>query len=810
MKRPVLLLLLFSLHFSLFARDLAVVTGHVVDAEHAPLAYATVMLMHSADSSLAQGVLTDDNGFFELEQIPAGDYYVKVDYLGMAPFHSDDFSLSPGRTQELPEIVLQGMETELESVSITARKPVVTVRPDRIVFNVGTSVNAIGSNALELLRKAPGVTVDNQDRIMVQGRSGVQIYIDGKPSPLTGNDLTAMLRALPASQIASIEVITQPSARFEAAGNAGIINIVLQQGARMGRHAQLELGGGGQLHPRFTSGASGNYRNEKVNVYGSIGYNRGPQANFMDLQRTQNGMDYTQAMDILDDGQQTQGKVGVDVFLSEKSTLGFMGNGSFHTNAQTSHSFTEIQTTATAEALGSLDARSLNLSQRSNQAYNLNYRFEDKDRGTFWNLDADYARFDNATDASQTNFFQPTGQDAVSTLSIFSTSAPTTIDLSSFKFDHERELFGGMLATGGKFSYVRTRNDFQFYQHSEAGIALSAEHSNQFDYTENINALYSSWQGEFGDWSVTAGLRAEHTHSNGQLTSAQSSANDTVSRDYLDLFPSAGLTYALNETHQFRLNYSRRIDRPQYQHLNPFLNQLDELTYQQGNPFLQPQYTHSAELTYVLHEHITTSVKYSRTTDLMAELADTIGGNRGYLTHVNLQSQEVTGLYVSLPFSPTHWWETYTNIGVYHTRNQADFGEAGKEIDLSQVTWNLYHQNSFQLPADLALEVSGFYTSPSVWGANFQLHSFGGIDVGVQKRFLNEQASLKLSLNDVLYSMQWQGSQEYGGLSFQGSGGWESRQFKVNFSYLFGSESKERVNRRRSGLEDERGRALNG
>ena len=803
-------LFLFLLHLTLHASSNGTVTGQVLDADGEALPYATVRLLNGSDSSMVTAAFSDEEGGFALEEVAEGLYRVQVSYTSMEAFVSEAFRVEKGEAKVMGDIVLQEGGMELDAVAITARKSLISVKPNMTVFNVGESRTAIGANALELLRKAPGVTVDNRDAVMLQGKSGVRIYIDGKPSPLSTSDLAAMLRALPASQIESIEIITNPSARYEAEGTAGIINIVLKKEVREGGNVNVDLGYSVQRNSRFNGALSGNYRNERVNVFGSLSQTKGAQHSYMHLHRVQNGFVYDQTLNTLDDSDNWNAKAGLDISLSEKSSLGFMASGFFKENEQSNHSLTEIRQENSLALAGGLDALSQNQQDQMHQSFNANFTSTDMEKGTWWNVNADYAFFDLNAETYQPNSYLDSTLSTVTAQHVFSTEAPTNIDLATFKVDHERDFLNGTLGIGGKASFVRTVNDFRFFEQVEGVAHLSAEHSNRFDYAENVNAAYASWQGTMGNWELNAGMRMEQTNSSGQLTATTPSSHNTVSRSYLDFFPSAGLAYTLNEGNTFRLNYSRRIDRPRYQDLNPFLNRLDELTYQQGNPFLQPQYTHSFELTHVLQQHVSTSIKYSHTTDLMTELADTIEGNRGYLTQVNLASQEVLGLYLSVPYEVGDFWSTYTNVGVYHTRNRADFEAAGKVIDLAQTTWSLYHQSTFNLPGDYAIEVSGFFNSPSIWGANFSMAAFGGMDIGASKRFLEGRGCVKVAVCDVLGTMEWEGTQTYGGLYFEGRGGWESRQLKANFSYLFGNDKLKRGKKRKAGLESERSRAVVG
>lgn len=802
---------LFTLFLSLIcltsmAQNPGVVRGTVQDQEGEMLEFATVLLMNGADSSLVKGGYSNQNGEYILTPIAAGSYFVQVQFTGLNSFQTEKFDLAEGQDYTLPRISLTS--TELEEVKITAQKPILTVKPDMTIFNVDASTNAIGTDGLELLRKAPGVVVDNNENIILQGKNGVRVYIDGKPSPLSSEDLANMLKTMQSSQIEAIEIITNPGAKFDAEGNAGIINIRLKKDKNIGANGNIDLGYGIQRFAKYNGSVSANYRNKKLNVFGSLGGNTGIRYTFLNFYRAQNETFYDQDTDLFIDQDNLNGKLGLDLFLSKKSTLGFLANGFFNRNDITSQSNTYIGPEASGDTLSVLQATSLNEDAGNNGNFNVNYRYDDGE-GVTWNVDADYGVYNLSKSAFQPNTYYDSNFENILGTSVFTTVAPTDIDIYSLKFDHERPLGKGKLGFGAKASYVITDNDFQFYDRVNNEDTLNLGRSNRFEYTENVNAVYATYSQKINKWGITAGLRAEQTNSIGELTSIQVTGNDTVQRNYLNLFPSGGITYTPNFKHMYRLNYSRRIDRPRYQDLNPFVQQIDELSYRQGNPFLLPQYTHNVELSHIYKYRLTTSVKYSHTTDLMTQITDTIEGSRSFIMTDNLSSQDVVGVFVSLPQSVTKWWTTFTNMGLTYTHNFADYGP-GKEIDFGRVTYNVYHQSTFNLPKDFSLEISGFYNSPSIWGANFRTRRFWGVDAGVRKKFLDGRGNIKMAVSDIFYTMQWQGIQEFGGLFFDASGGWESRQFKVSASYLFGKDTVKSARRRKTGLEDESGRVGGG
>ncbi len=801
---PIVLFCLFSVVSLSAQTDAGQITGKVTDDKNAPIAFANVLLFNAVDSTLVKAEYTTEEGNYAFRQVPEGRFRIAVSYVGYADASTGELNLRAGAAIQAPAITLASAATELNEVVVAARKPLIEVRPDKTVFNVEGSINAVGNTAFELLRKSPGVVVDNNDNIILQGKNGVNVYIDGRPSPLTSADLAALLKTIQSSEIEAIEIITQPSSKYDAAGNAGIINIRMRRDKRLGANAGIELGFADAIFPKYNGSASLNYRDKTLNVFGKYSLATGNNWSFFNLYREQSGQTFDQQSTNQNEFTNHNIRAGADFFIGKHHTVGVLATGFLSDMTWNSRSRTIIADQESGIYQEVLHARSDNDGKRDNLNANINYRF-DNTKGIVWNVDADYGVFRIRNEAYQPNLYLHPLENTLLRSAVFATEAPTDIDIATFKIDHERPLLGGQLGVGAKTSMVGTDNIFNFYNVENEEYIIDPERTNQFLYDENINAAYVNYQRQAGKWGFQGGLRLEHTHSDGRLTSASPTGNDKVKRDYADLFPSAGITYNANEKNALRLNYSRRIDRPRYQDLNPFEYKLDELTYQRGNPFLRPQYSNSLELGHTYNYMLNTSVGFTYTTDLMTALTDTTEVSRSYITEVNLASQRTWNFNISYPFAIAKWWNTYTNLSGFNTRNQADFGE-GKTIDISVSAFSIYSQHTFQLPWNVSLELSGFYNSPSIWGSNFRNREFWAVETGVQKKVLQGRGNLKASVSDVFLSMRWRGVSEFGGLYSVASGGWESRQFRLNFTYNIGNQEVKAARRRDTGLEDEQKR----
>lgn len=691
----------------------------------------------------------------------------------------------------------------LSTVTVIGRKPLVEVKPDKLVFNVENSINAIGGNGLEVLRKATGVVVDKDENILLSGKSGIRIYIDGRPSPLAGTDLTDYLKSLPAGDIATIEIITNPSARYEAAGSAGIINIRLKSSRSFGWNGNLNSSYAIGQFAKYNAGSSFNYRNKKLNLYGNISLSESNNESTLNLYRLQNDSIYDQRSQTIFKNNSQNARAGLDITLSQFATTGMVINANFSAGEGFGNSVTPILPQSSKELARILTARGRTSSRRATITTNLNYRFADTS-GHVFSIDLDYGGYRLKSSNLVPNQYVDATGNFLSDYT-FSTISPTDIDLFGLKADYETGWLGGKLATGFKSSLVKTRNDFGFFNKAGADFIKDIDRSNQFTYLEQIYAAYLLYNRQKGKWSLESGLRVEWTISDGQLKAAQTQQDESVRRNYLDWFPSAGLTYQLNPKNSLGISVSRRIDRPNYRDLNPFESQIDELTYQKGNPFLNPQYTTSYELRHTYQYKLVTTLGYSTVRDFFAQITDTIEGRRNFIQQRNIASQKIWSLNISYPFQLAKWWSVYANFNGYHTRYKADF-EPGKVIRLQATGFTLYQQHSFNLGKNWMGEISSFFSTPYVWAGTYETEALGGIDLGLQKKILKERATIKASISDILRTYPWRGISRLGELTIYGSGGWESRQFRLAFTWNWGKKEVKAARNRNTGLEGLEGR----
>ena len=799
------LLLILLLTATTLTSQAQQIKGLAKDDSGSPLNGTTVSLLKASDSSTVKLAVTKADGTYNFSGIKEGNYKVRATYVGYKPAYSPNFSFGSSDVT-VPEIKMFKLTGNLSNVKVTSMKPMVEVKADKTILNVEGTINATGSNALELLRRSPGVLLDKDENISLAGKNGVQVYIDGRATPLSGQDLAHYLKSLQSSQIEAIELITNPSAKYDAAGNAGIINIRLVKNKSLGTNGSVNAGWNIGTYAKYNAGGSLNYRNKNINIFSTYSFSYTPNEQHLDVRRTVLDSLFNQAGSILDVRKSHNFKVGADYFLNKKNTIGIMVNGIIADPTSTTNSKTLISSTTTGKVDRILIADNNSGMKRHNANVNLNYNYTDP-KGTSFVVNADRGSYDLNSDQFQRNYYyDPSGQTKLSSV-IYHMFSHAQININSLKADYEQNFMKGKLGIGGKSALVKTDNDFQRYDVNGSVEELDKDRSNHFIYKENINAGYVNYNRQYKKLMIQAGVRGENTVSEGitnglKFTGGSYTPNITsFKRYYTDLFPSAAITFNKNPMKQWSLTYSRRIDRPAYQDLNPFEFKLDEYTFMKGNINLRPQYTNSFGITHTYKYKLNIALNYSHVKDLFTQIVDTTERSKAFLSKKNLATQDIVNINVSYPFQYKSY-SLFTNISSNYSKYKADFG-AGRKVDLDAFGFNLFMQNSLKFSKTWTAELSGFYNAPTIYMGSFKGRSVYNVDAGISKQVMKGRATVKASVSDVFRSQQFRATSDVAGrvmtIYFRG----ESRQFKLNFNYRFGSNLVKAARQRTSGAEDE-------
>jgi hypothetical protein len=456
-----------------------------------------------------------------------------------------------------------------------------------------------------------------------------------------------------------------------------------------------------------------------------------------------------------------------------------------------------------------LQANNHTNSSRDNVNADLNYHYADS-LGRELNIDGDYGIYRIRSNQFQpNNYFDSTGKTLLYS-NDYNIISPTNIDIYSLKLDYGRNLFNGRLGFGGKSSFVKTTNDFEEYDLFSGGPVMDTLNSNNFDYKENINALYALYDRTIKSWSLEGGLRAENTNLKGTSTGYKAvgdqynAYDSSFTRHYTDFFPSASVTYDRNAGGSWSLNFSRRIDRPAYQDLNPFQFKIDDYTFSQGNTLLRPQYTNSVGLTYRRNNWPFATLSYSHVKDLSTTLVDTTDGSKAIVRRENLATQDIIGLKIGYAFK-YKWYNAYLSINNFYQLNKANFGP-GRIVDVNVFHTTIYSQHSFQLGGGWTAQLTQMYSSPSILQATLISHSMWSLDGGIQKTILKGNGALKVSVTDIFNTLHWTATSNFAGQYIRTTGGYESRLLKLYFTYSFGNHQLKAARRHSNAAEEENSR----
>lgn len=773
------------------------IDGTIKDEKGQPIEAVTITLLQAKDSSRLKETVTTKTGHFAFDNVPAGKYLVSASSVGYSLVYSNRLEVTTGRlAQSLPPLVMTGTTTSLHEVAVVGRRPPVEQKADRTIINVDASPSNTGSTAMDVLEKAPGVTLDKDDNISLKGKQGVTVMIDGKPTYLSASQLADYLRSLPASAIDQIELMTNPSAKYDAAGNSGIINIKTKKNKLKGFNGNVNLTHTQGVYPKPSGSLNLNYRTGQFNFFLNAGYSR--WEGFQVLQITRKYLDDNAAQTVNSIFQQTtvmhflnpeaNVKFGMDYFLNQKTTLGFVVSG-FRNNEQ-DRSGSNIQLMSPNYVVDSLVySPNTNNTTWKNGSANLNFRHEYDSAGRELSADLDYVRYSSMSDQYFNNLTYTPGN-VLLDQSILTGNLPSTINIYTFKTDYTRPLAKGYkLETGIKLSYVNTNNTANYYDVVSGKSNVDTTKTNAFIYRENINAAYVNMTKQYGKWTVQAGARLENTNYYGhQLGNPLTVINNdsSFSRSYTNLFPTLYLTYQANEKNQLTLNYGRRIDRPAYQDLNPFLFFLDEYTYQAGNPYLQPQYTQNIELSHTYNHSLTTTLNYSYTQNFFTETFEQ-SGQATIVRNGNIGVRQNAGVSVSYMLPVTKWWTTILYSDVNYTKFTGML--YGQNLDVQATTMLVNVSNQFSLAHGWSGELSGFYRTKGVEG-QVVVYPLGQGTAAISKKIMKDKASLKLAVRDFLYTNKPHGYIDFQETDATFNNRRDSRQVAMTFTWNFGKPLK--------------------
>ena len=777
------IILFFTLPYARAQGNGFSVTGTIVDSSSAvAVELATVALKPEGNDQIVNGGAADNEGKFVLQNVKPGKYSLQVSFVG---YQSKIINVTVNGNTDLGKIQLASTSQTLGTTVVTAERQLITKTSEKTVFNVAQSPSNQIGNAEDVLRNMPGVSVDQKGNVAIVGKQGVKILVDGRPNALAQSDLPSFLKSLPASSIEAIELITNPSARYDAEGNAGIINIKLKKGKADGLNGSIAAGYG--ILNRYNGTATINYRKNKINVFATYAVNYAKTGNEWIEKRNINLNDTLTHYNFDSKGQDTRLnnslKAGLDYFINDKNTITYTAGTNYSTGNWLSN--------AASQNLDALDREMAQYNSSDNEnsknltiTNDLSYRkkFDSTDREL--DIDINHTYLTGSKGANLNSL-------AYDTLGNFSpgsslyrrTTSNNAIHNFIFQLDYIhplKKLKGYKIEVGAKNETTINKNVFNAYNTVNNIETRDTLLSNNFNYTENISAAYFIMSGAYKKFlSYSAGLRGEYTYIK--------SNDNSVNKNYPSLFPSASINYAINDTQNLSLSYSRRIQRPQFREINNTVSYIDQYSTWQGNPNLQPTFSNilSANYTINVKKHMFSFEANGTLLNNLITESSRVDSNR--VTHggvINGGNEQVFNFTFYAKLHLTKWWEIQMN----HTYSYSNYGyEPGVNVTSSSgSSYNLWASTEFKCWKNMMIEVNGWFNTRAPNSAGYVL-PVGVINASIKKSFLKDHLTASISANNILNSMKWRWNVAHFDESQVGSWQEINRVFMFTLTYKFGS-----------------------
>lgn len=799
---------MMSLYFTTLGQpsdsDGGSVKGIFIDEEGAPVVYANLTLIPETDSTAVQYTSTDPAGNFWFQNLSYGAYHIKAESIGYQTTTTAAFQIqSSTPSVDLDTITMSLDANQLSEVRITSIRPSIEHVPGQTNINLENSSFSTGNSLMEVLQKSPGVFVDQNGQISLNGKSGVQIMIDGQDSHLNADQLASFLESTPAESISKIELMNNPSEKYTAAGTAGIINIVMKKNKTKGIKGSVQTGLGYGQYWRTNNSLNLSYNSEKLSLYADYSYRHNKTKNineihryFMDsiTDRTQHSM--YQNSEVFRNSNTHSTRFGLDYKIKDNQSIGVDLKAGFSDTQFTTYSPIDFKSASNQIDSVSLSKNHIG-SKWNNQSANLHYKLDfDKESGIAVNLD--YNRFHDRLPQSLKTTLRDPEENILSSIERRGIQ-PSTIQIYAAKTDYTQNLGNDyLLETGLKTSFVKSDNNSIFEIKKDQQWQDDPGNTNHFIYNENVNAAYFSLHKEFDKgWSVKAGLRAEQVN----IKTVQRTTDSINRQHYADLFPNVSISKAFNENHKLNFSYSRRINRPDYQNLNPFIFYIDEYSYEQGNPFLKPEYIDKFALTYIFKNQYSAEISYDRTHDIMTQIIDQKEPSKAiFQTTENINSSDNISLNLNAPVSLTKWWDTYNSARIFYNRYTGLYN--GFPLDKNMISLSLNSQQTFILPGNLKAELNAMYRSKTIMGA-FEIKDVATLSLGLQKSLWDDRASLKLNVNDVFQTLNFGTDVHLENMNFTNRYRSFSRSASLTFTWNFGNQNIKTKRHQDSSLEEE-------
>jgi hypothetical protein len=804
-----LFLLTFSFCFltanAFAAVNSTTIKGSVQTAEQQPAEFAVVTLLDAKDSSLVKGAIVTADGSFAIEGVAPGKFLLTTMLTGYSKNWYGPFDVEPATPEiSIPAITLSAA-VNMNEVTVTAVQPLFVQKADMLIMNVENSPVRMSGTVFDLIQKVPGVTVNQNGVITMKGRSGVQVYVDGKPTYLAGDQLKQFLENMPAADVSRVEIITNPSSKYDAEGNSGILNIVTKKGTQQGLNGRARVGVGYGRVLKETAGFSMNYGMPKANFYARYDFANWNSLDSTYIKRT---VPYDNDVTLFEQNSAEKNKpfshaftAGFDFKPNDANTFGIQLsiNQFFGTDITDNITNISVENQDSAFVLKQLN----NMYDRnSNVRGGLWYNHVFDTTGRELNVSADILGYRNYGHADFNSRFYGNSGNEIGSPFYQQNMAETDINIYVAQVDYTHPIGKKYkIETGLKSSFVETDNNLLFDIYDNGSWKNDTTRSNRFIYKEQINAAYAQGAADFGKTQIQVGLRVEQTTADGQSPTT----GQNLKRTYTQLFPSLYFTHKFNDKNTVNFSYNRRINRPDYENLNPFLYYLDQFTYRVGNPYLQPEIAHTVEATHSFMDFIFTTVGASRTFDGIMDVTDqndSTGATFQTTTNLNQVTNAWANLGFGVPIGKS--WIIENNVSCVYLDYQSQL--FGGVLNNQSVMWNFYQQHTISLPNEWKLQVSGFLQTGLLYGM-FEVGRQGYLDIGASKSFFNKKLNASLNASDILYTSYTRVRVNYQNQNVFLINKQETRRVMLRLSYNFGNAKAARKTQFKSASEEIQKRA---
>jgi iron complex outermembrane receptor protein len=777
-------------------------SGRIVDSMSAPVPYSIVALLHSGDSALVQGKITDADGVYTFENIKPGNYFLKVSATGFATKFSSGLIKDSLSDLNVADFSLEKVLL-LDAVTISSVTPTIEFKSGNITVNVEDSPLARGNSVYDLLSKLPGVSVEN-NTITLMGKSGVVIMIDGRIQQMSNEQLMNVLKSMSAATIRKIEVLKNPPVKYDAAGTSGMINIVTKKSEQRGFNGTIYNETSQGFYNNTSSGIALNYKNEKISIFSGVDgvydtylVNTKLYTNFVsDSGHTQ----FSNLTSYKAPDHEITYKLGADWFVNESNIIGFKidgGPGIYDESGYGANHVTGYNNTG----FDHLIFRETGHNKWATRNYNLNAEHKFDTTGTVLDFSVDFTD-DNETDHSlYSSYYYDTNENEVAAPNIYqnTNTSPTKIISSKIDFMHPIDTSASVEA-GIKGSNTNMTNDYLFERKNNliGNFYRDSILSNTYFYSEQNLAVYFNYSKSFRHLSLQAGIRGENT-----TAKSRNTANSfRLSKNYFSLFPDVSFQYSKSEDHVFEINVNRRIDRPSYWDLTPFIVYRDPYSYFSGNPNLQPHFSNTAEFTYSFKGIVNASISYSRINHFMLDYTEQYDSTKVLLeTSKNINYQHSLAYLLLIKYDFTDWYEMLFNGTVTYEEYKGDI--LGIPFKTNGLNYTMNLTNTFLLPKKAKLEISALYRGPNLFGIT-KINPVGMVSFAVQKSFLKEKLNCSIGMNDIFNTMHFHTHAQFDNQDWNFYQGSDTRRISFSISYNFGKIKTDE--RELNSNEEEKGR----